>query len=89
MSSIVFSHRVPEARGPRSLAGPQVASHRSLAHVYSLMGPWATPSCCNSVFSCFAAASASWLSSLARLTTITSMMSILDLCAERRDPLRS
>ena len=52
MSSIAFSHRVPEARGP--LVRQAASSHGSLTHVYSLMGPWATPSCINSVCPCFA-----------------------------------
>ena len=30
----------PEARGPRSLAGPQVFRNKVGLHVYSLVGPW-------------------------------------------------
>ena len=30
----------PEARGPRSLAGPQVSYGKAGLHVYSHMGPW-------------------------------------------------
>ena len=31
---------LPEARGPRSLAGPQVSYVKASLHVYSHMGPW-------------------------------------------------
>ena len=30
----------PEARGPRSLAGPQVFHSKASLHVYSHVGPW-------------------------------------------------